>query len=1152
MKMPRVLVTASIVGCLLVSPASLSSQPPARFQLKLTPEDGAAGDKLACAVAVEGDTLVAGSFVNDRGTDSGAVYLYQLEDGAWLPQDKVSGLDTEAGDLFGYSVSTASNRALVGAPLHDDGGEDTGAAYTFVVGNGRLRPEDELTASDAAPGDAFGSAVATDGARAAIGAPGRDRGDLDAGAVYVFQRGPNGWSQQAILEPGDPGPGDRFGRSLALDGELVAVGAPYDDDRGTDSGSVYVFRRRGAGWLQEAKLVPGDASPFDAFGYAVATDGQRIFVGAPRHGRAGAAYVYRSTRNGWTLETRLDPPQGAEGDQFGVSVANDSERVLVGSRLADDAARHAGAVSLFRLTDDRWTEVDRLVAGDAAPGDELGLGIALSGLTVVAGAYLDDTGPLKNTGAIYLQAPEADLFVELTSAPSEAGGRPCRQARGIVGSGELVPGCGVRYTLKVLNAGPDEVTGMKVRFPVTQGARAARGSGSVTLTGVAWSCSMEGGRCGKDSGRGDLNESVDLPPGTPLTYTVTARIPPEARGTLARSASLGIPDGVLDPTPAEPTAADTAPLIPVAEVSLELNRSFDPADPKPGCVKAAALVNAGEAVPGCTVVYALEVDNEGPSRVDRTLVQLEDSTGLLSDLTWTCTATRGKCKKRGRGNVQDHVVLPRRGHLTYSWRGNLPPAALGTLDVSASVTLPENVLDPTKGDQSIPESATLRPVVTLANELKIVDLSATGRPGCPVAPPDVPGCPASRELTITNQGPSAVAANVCFGLQVDPDPEDTAPPVCQEANAARGKTTLAERGLEDLVWTCNASPGAGCSDGQGNVDDAATLPVNGEVTYRLQATVDGLARGALRTTTFVKTPEGVPDLGTGPIEPLTLSLLPLADVRPTLTLLPSPLGFLAYSIDLTNDGPSDLGEEADQLRLSFNLTPAFSENGESPDTGTWTCAPTSTPPTSDTRCTPDGSGDIADSDVLLPADSTITYELTGAKVFDPGLLVIENRVCVSVFQEETSSPPQVSGVLGVDGDFRVGGKVFYTVVLYNELGRTQFNNLALGGEPGDEVVIELPSQLSSVEATCREDNPACKCHDCALHVDHSTATETVTWNGSICPNGRVEFSIEATIDPEGATAGMTLTTLGHIHYDTEGNGTNEETLDISAEFQVQQ
>ncbi|HDS46409.1 MAG TPA: hypothetical protein ENN68_10125 [Methanomicrobia archaeon] len=114
-------------------------------------------------------------------------------------------------------------------------------------------------------------------------------------AADVFKRDGSSWTQQAKLLASDGAANDYFGDSVFLDGEYVFVGAIYDDDKGTDSGSAYIFKRSGISWTQQAKLLATDGAAGDYFGYSVALDGEYALVGAwsddDKGTNSGSAYV---------------------------------------------------------------------------------------------------------------------------------------------------------------------------------------------------------------------------------------------------------------------------------------------------------------------------------------------------------------------------------------------------------------------------------------------------------------------------------------------------------------------------------------------------------------------------------------------------------------------------------------------------------------------------------------------------------------------------------------------------------------------------------------------------------------------------------------------------------------------------------------------
>ncbi|MCH7886066.1 MAG: FG-GAP repeat protein, partial [Planctomycetes bacterium] len=185
----------------------------------------------------------------------------------------------------------------------------------------------KLTASDAAEGDQFGSAVSVSGDWAIVGAPFDDGEQTDSGSAYVLRRDDNGtpanpnddtWIQEAKLTAPDAAEGDRFGISVSIDSGRVIVGAPGDDHAGDGSGSAHVFRHVGGSWIHETKLVASDSGGGDWFGGSVCLRSDRIVVGAPFDSDistyGGSVYVFRDDGLSWVEQQELLASDGALGD----------------------------------------------------------------------------------------------------------------------------------------------------------------------------------------------------------------------------------------------------------------------------------------------------------------------------------------------------------------------------------------------------------------------------------------------------------------------------------------------------------------------------------------------------------------------------------------------------------------------------------------------------------------------------------------------------------------------------------------------------------------------------------------------------------------------------------------------------------------------
>lgn len=283
-------------------------------------------DEFGAAVAISGDTIVAGARRNDdAGTNSGTAFLFQRDFGGpdtWGEVARLTALDADDFDRFGGGLAIEGDTVVVNAS--ENGG---GAVYIYDrdlggPNNWGLR----LQIADRPPSGAFGVSVAIDGDTLAVGA---------AGSVAVYERdsgGPDVWGRVAVAVGIDLGPEDIvFGSALSLSGDSLAVGYQSDDDLGIRVGSAYVFGRDvgGAGsWGQIAKLTAADFDTFDDFGGTLAISGDTLVVGAPGKDESddlsvGAAYVFRealvdpmvdvigSCPGEWTIEASQGTALGA-------------------------------------------------------------------------------------------------------------------------------------------------------------------------------------------------------------------------------------------------------------------------------------------------------------------------------------------------------------------------------------------------------------------------------------------------------------------------------------------------------------------------------------------------------------------------------------------------------------------------------------------------------------------------------------------------------------------------------------------------------------------------------------------------------------------------------------------------------------------------
>lgn len=199
------------------------------------------------------------------------------------------------------------------------------------------------------------------------------------------------------------------GNAVSVSGAWAVVGARRDDVAGTNSGTVFVYRRFGADWQFRQELQPLDPGERHRFGYSVAISGTTIVIGArlaPVNGpKSGAAYVFEfdAAQDAFVQTAKLTDDEGAPGDQFGHSVAVARDTIVVGARLDDGGGgSNSGAAIVFARSDTGWTQTHRLKADDATTGDQFGSAVSISGDTIVVGAWKANVSDKTDAGAAYV------------------------------------------------------------------------------------------------------------------------------------------------------------------------------------------------------------------------------------------------------------------------------------------------------------------------------------------------------------------------------------------------------------------------------------------------------------------------------------------------------------------------------------------------------------------------------------------------------------------------------------------------------------------------------------------------------------------------------------------------------------------------------
>lgn len=320
---------------------------------------GAAGDRFGERVAIEGEWLAIGAIEADLpgAANAGAVFLYHRSAGAWTFSQKLTAPAPEADDRFGSSLSMSGNALLVGAYLANPNGADSGAAHVYRrTGPATWSHEATLLASDGAPDDRLGWAVALEGTTAVVGAYVDDDpvAGADAGSAHVYEFNGTAWVPVAKLLASPPVAGETFGRNIALSGDRLLVSALGADAGGADAGAAYMFERAGGTWAQVARLASDSPAALGYFGWWVDVCNNRALVSAVGDGalgvNSGTVHVFtRDASGAWPQTARLNSPAPAAGDTFGVCVSLTDDCAIVGTIGDDFAAVNGGAAFAFDL-----------------------------------------------------------------------------------------------------------------------------------------------------------------------------------------------------------------------------------------------------------------------------------------------------------------------------------------------------------------------------------------------------------------------------------------------------------------------------------------------------------------------------------------------------------------------------------------------------------------------------------------------------------------------------------------------------------------------------------------------------------------------------------------------------------------------------------
>jgi protocatechuate 3,4-dioxygenase beta subunit len=388
-------------------------------------DDGATDDARplfarATALAGDGDLVVAG-----EGW-SGSARIFTHEVGGWELQQRLSPGTVSTGDAdYGQSVAVSGETVAVGA-FYDDGlGKRPGKVFVYTRSGDKWALQQVIAPAGAAY-RSFGRSVALSGDTLLVGAPyvtvdGRE----EAGCAYVYARSGSAWSRSARLTCRGAAGDDHFGATVALQGRTAVIGAPLrDTDVRVNSGQAFVFTGAGAGWSQREVLSPASADEAPGYGESIALDGDTIAVGAPQAGGSGAVCVYTGSAASWARQARLTTSDAQMGWETGRSLALRGDELLVWARREPRSPDgHAtGAGYIFRRSGGAWRQ-DAVLRAPADAGEtwQLGSAVAIAGGDELVAAPDEPAPDSSWRGILYAFHPYVTGVGAALTAPSSGG-----------------------------------------------------------------------------------------------------------------------------------------------------------------------------------------------------------------------------------------------------------------------------------------------------------------------------------------------------------------------------------------------------------------------------------------------------------------------------------------------------------------------------------------------------------------------------------------------------------------------------------------------------------------------------------------------------------------------------------------------------------
>lgn len=376
------------------------------YSQKIFPLDPRTGVFFGRYIAMNDDDAFISAYLDyENGTASGSMYIFSLSDNRFNQVAKKFPVDGAVEDYFSYSVSSSGDYLITGAHHDSDKGASSGAAYILKKTGSSWDFYQKIVPDDGKEADEFGKTVAISGNYAVVCSYLDDDNGTNSGSIYLLELKNEVWKIINKIYPSDPEIQSLFGLSLDMNNDLIIAGSPFYRGNGNSAGKAYIFRYDSLSWLQVAALQPDEINDLDQFGTSVRISDNFAFISAIKDDdkgeNSGAVYIYKKKdENTWAFHQKVTAPDGSAGDGFGIAITGNDTILIIGSYFDDDNGTNSGSAYIFKNLEDQWIYFRKLIPTDSDESDAFGSSLAFNKNGLLVGAYSDDDNGFFS-GAVY-------------------------------------------------------------------------------------------------------------------------------------------------------------------------------------------------------------------------------------------------------------------------------------------------------------------------------------------------------------------------------------------------------------------------------------------------------------------------------------------------------------------------------------------------------------------------------------------------------------------------------------------------------------------------------------------------------------------------------------------------------------------------------